>query len=135
MLTVDYVGRIDGTEFPVEPARTSRSRSAAAVSFLAFSRAARGACKPGETRTIEVTFPAEYGAPDAGRKGGDFDVTAHKSAVRSCRRSDDELAKKLGFDDLAAMRAAITQRFQSEYDQIARLRLKRQLLDALAESG
>jgi trigger factor len=43
------------------------------------------------------------------------------------------LAKKLGFDDLTAMRDMITRRIQAEYDQIARLRLKRQLLDALAE--
>ena len=28
--------------------------------------------KPGETRTIEVTFPAEYGDPDAGRQGGEL---------------------------------------------------------------
>ena len=46
---------------------------------------------------------------------------------------DDELAKKLGFEDLAEMRDAITKRLQSEYDQLSRLRLKRQLLDALAD--
>ncbi len=46
---------------------------------------------------------------------------------------DDELAKKLGFEDLAEMRETINRRFQTEYDQMARLRLKRQLLDALAD--
>ena len=28
--------------------------------------------KPGETRTIEVTFPAEYGADDLAGKAGDL---------------------------------------------------------------
>ena len=46
---------------------------------------------------------------------------------------DDQLAKKLGFDDLAALREVVTKRIQAEYDQLSRLRLKRQLLDALAE--
>ena len=32
--------------------------------------------KPGETRTIEVTFPAEYGAPDLAGKAAAFEVTS-----------------------------------------------------------
>ena len=92
--------------------------------------------KPGESRTIEVTFPAEYGAPT---------WPARRRPSRSPRKTlsravvpalDDELAKKLGFDDLAA-HAGGDHRAASrrEYDQLARLRLKRQLLDALAGRG
>jgi len=89
--------------------------------------------KPGESRTIEVTFPAEYGATNLAGKAATFDVTAKKLSRAVVPPIDDELAKKLGFDDLAAMREAITRRIQAEYDQLSRLRLKRQLLDALAE--
>ena len=90
--------------------------------------------KPGEARTIEVTFPAEYGVPNLGGKGRDFRSyrqRAEPSAVVPA--ADEELAKKFGFEDFAAMRDIVTQRIQAEYDQMARLRLKRQLLDALAD--
>ena len=89
--------------------------------------------KPGETRTIEVTFPAEYGVPTLAGKAASFEVTAHSLSRAVVPALDDELAKKLGFDDLAAMREMVTSRIQAEYDQLARLRLKRQLLDALAD--
>jgi trigger factor len=89
--------------------------------------------KPSETRTIEVTFPAEYGVATLAGKPATFEVTAHKVSRAVVPEVDDELAKKLGFEDLAEMRDTITKRLQNEYDQLARLRLKRQLLDALAE--
>jgi trigger factor len=89
--------------------------------------------KPGETRTIEVTFPADYAAPNLAGKPATFEINAKKLSRSVVPEMDDELAKKLGFDDLPAMREAVTGRFQGEYDQMSRLRLKRDLLDKLAE--
>ena len=105
--------------FPAARARTSRSRSAGPISFPGFSEQLEG-LKPGESKTIEVTFPAEYGVPTLAGKAASFDVTAHKLSRAIVPAVDDELAKTLGFDDLAGMRSAITERFQSEYDQMSR---------------
>jgi trigger factor len=46
---------------------------------------------------------------------------------------DDALAEKLGLESFAKMREAIMLSLQNEYDQQSRLRIKRVLLDALAE--
>jgi trigger factor len=46
---------------------------------------------------------------------------------------DDELAKKMGMESLDQAKEMIAQQIQREYDQLARLRIKRQLLDALAK--
>ena len=46
---------------------------------------------------------------------------------------DDELAKKLGFESLEPAQAMFAQQIQREYDGLSRLRIKRQLLDALAK--
>ena len=90
--------------------------------------------KPGETRTIEVTFPAEYGAPTLAGKAASFEVTAQalsRAVVPAAgRRTGEEAGLRRPGGDA---RTLITRRIQAEYDQIARLRLKRQLLDALAE--
>ena len=48
---------------------------------------------------------------------------------------DDELAKKLAFEDLAELRRVMDGRIQREYDAMSRVRLKRELLDALAEQA
>ena len=46
---------------------------------------------------------------------------------------DDELGKAVGLEDLAELRQEIRQRMQRDYESIARQRLKRALLDKLAE--
>jgi len=132
VLAVDYVGRVEGVEFPGGTGNDIDVELGGGGFIPGFSEQLAG-MKPGESRTIEVTFPAEYGATNLAGKAATFDVTAKKLSRAVVPPIDDELAKKLGFDDLAAMREAITRRIQAEYDQLSRLRLKRQLLDALAE--
>jgi trigger factor len=132
VLTVDYTGKIEGVEFPGGTG-TDMPVEIGGTGFIpGFSEQLDG-MKPGEARTIEVTFPAEYGTANLAGKAATFDITAKKLSRAVVPALDDEFAKKLGFDDLAAMREAITQRMQAEYDQLSRLRLKRQLLDALAD--
>ena len=132
VLGVDFVGRIEGAEFPGGTG-TDVDVEIGGTGFIpGFSEQLEG-MKTGERRTIEVTFPADYGAPNLAGKAATFEVTAKKLSRAVVPAVDEELAKKLGFDDLAGMRDMVTQRVQTEYDQIARLRLKRQLLDALAE--
>ncbi|HME26776.1 MAG TPA: trigger factor [Acetobacteraceae bacterium] len=132
VLTVDYVGRIDGTEFPGGTGKDIEVEVGGTGFIPGFSEPLEG-MRPGETRTIDATFPAEYSVPTLAGKAATFEVTAHTLSRALVPALDDELAKKLGFDDLAAMRDMFTRRIQAEYDQIARLRLKRQLLDALAD--
>lgn len=132
VLTVDYVGRMDGTEFPGGTGKEIEVEIGGSGFIPGFADQLEG-LKAGETRTIDVTFPAEYGVATLAGKAASFEMTAHKLSRPVVPDQDDEFAKKLGFDDLAAMRSAISQRMQAEYDQLSRLRLKRQLLDALAD--
>ncbi len=132
-VTVDYVGRVDGVEFPGGTGNDIVVEVGGEGFIPGFSDQMEG-MKPGEIRTLEVTFPADYAAvPDLAGKPATFEVTAKKLNRSLVPEVDGELAKKLGFDDLAAIREAVTGRIQGEYDQISRLRLKRQLLDALAD--
>jgi trigger factor len=123
---------MEGTEFPGGTGNGVEVEIGGTSFIAGFSEQLEG-MKPGETRTIDVTFPADYGAAALAGKPASFEVTAHKISRPLVPAIDDELAKKLGFEDLADMRDAITKRLQAEYDQLSRLRLKRQLLDALAD--
>jgi trigger factor len=132
VLTVDYVGRVEGAEFPGGTGNDIAVDVGGEGFIPGFAEQLEG-MKPGETRTIEVTFPADYAAPNLAGKPATFEINAKKLSRSVVPELDDELAKKLGFDDLPAMREAVTRRFQGEYDQMSRLRLKRELLDKLAE--
>jgi trigger factor len=82
-----------------------------------------------------VTFPEEYGAKELAGKAATFEITAKKLRSSKLPELDDELGKKLGFEGLDPVRNAITEQMQREYDQLSRMRLKRELLDALAATA
>jgi len=82
-------------------------------------------------RTLCTIFFRNY-QPCAFRSRAPFDITVKKLKQPVVPAIDDELAKKLGFEAMDRVRDLITQQIQREYDQMARLRVKRELLDALA---
>jgi trigger factor len=132
VVTVDYIGSIDGTAFPGGSA-TDTDVEVGGTGFIpGFTEGLEG-IKPGETRSVAATFPDEYGNKDLAGKPATFEITAKQIRRAVVPPIDDELAKKLGFDGLETLRQAINDRIQREYDQLARLRLKRQLLDKLAD--
>ncbi|MGG5808350.1 trigger factor [Falsiroseomonas sp. CW058] len=88
---------------------------------------------PGEKKDIEVSFPAEYGSAELAGKAAVFAITAKALKTKVLPAIDEEFAKKLGMDDLAALRARVGENLQREYDGLARMKAKRALLDALAE--
>lgn len=134
VLTVDYLGRIDGEAFAGGTGSDMDVELGGAGFIPGFSEGMIG-MKPGETRMIDVTFPEEYGAKELAGKAATFEITAKKLRTAKLPEIDDELGKKLGFEGLEPVRAAITEQMQREYDQLARMRLKRELLDQLAATA
>ncbi|MGG5821000.1 trigger factor [Falsiroseomonas sp. HW251] len=90
---------------------------------------------PGEEKSIEVTFPEGYGSADLSGKPAVFKINAKALKVKQLPELDDEFAKKLGMDDLATLKARVSENLQREYDSLARMKVKRALLDALAEKA
>ncbi len=90
---------------------------------------------PGESRDIDVVFPGDYGSAELAGKHARFTIDAKALKTRTPRAVDDELAKTVGMADLAALKEAIRSSLQREYDGLARLKLKRALLDSLAEKA
>lgn len=90
---------------------------------------------PGESRDIDVVFPADYGSAELAGKHARFTIAAKALKTRKARAVDDELAKTIGMADLAALKEAIRGSLQREYDSLSRLRVKRALLDKLADTA
>jgi trigger factor len=90
--------------------------------------------KAGDTRVLNVTFPAEYGVPKLAGQAATFDVTVTevKGAVETL--IDDELAKNIGLSDLATLKDAVKKNIEDQFGQLSRQKAKRSLLDALDET-
>ncbi len=132
VLVVDHVGRVDGTEFPGGSATDATIEVGGDGFIPGFTEQIEG-LRPGETRVIDVTFPDPYMSAELAGKAAKFEITAKKIQRVVPTPVDDALAQKLGLASLDELRQNLTRRVQSEYDQLARLRLKRELLDRLAE--
>jgi trigger factor len=131
-LTVDFIGRVDGEAFAGGTA-TDVPVIVSGEGFIPGFAEQMVGMSPGETRTIQVDFPAEYGAKDLAGKHAEFDITAKSLAVANVPAIDDEFAKTVGLESLADLTAKISEQITREYGQMTRLKLKRGLLDALAE--
>ncbi|MDR3505223.1 MAG: trigger factor [Acidocella sp.] len=129
-LTVDFIGRIDGVAFEGGTAQDVGVIVAGPGFIPGFSEQLEGVT-PGETKTITVTFPEEYGAQDLAGKTAEFEITAKSLAVAEVPAIDDELAKAVGLESLEELRGKVTEQIGREYEQQTRLKLKRALLDAL----
>lgn len=87
----------------------------------------------GETIEVKVTFPKDYGAAELAGRDAIFDTVIEAIKEAAPAEINDDLAKQLGMEDVAALRAAVEQQMNAEYDVQSRMKLKRQLLDILDE--
>jgi trigger factor len=132
-IKLDFVGSVDGVEFPGGAAQDYVLEIGSGSFIPGFEDQLVGAeiDKPVD---VKVTFPAEYGAPELAGKDAVFKCTVKEVLEYVDKPADDELAKNNNFENLEAMRKAIGERIGQDYTQISRTMIKRQLLDKLADS-
>ena len=88
----------------------------------------------GETRTLKVAFPKNYGAPNLAGKDAEFETTATLIEAPQEAKIDDEFAKTLGLESLDKLKEAMRERLTQEFAGATRQKLKRELLDRLDET-
>jgi trigger factor len=86
---------------------------------------------PGESRTVNVTFPANYASEQLAGKAAVFAVTAKSVESPGTVTIDDAFATSLGLESLEKLREAVKARIAQEYAGASRQKLKRALLDQL----
>ena len=130
MTVIDFVGRLDGEEFEGGQGE-GVSLVLGSNSFIPGFEDQLVGVKAGDEVTVKVTFPEDYNAEQLAGKDAEFEVKVNEVKAPEAVAIDDELAKKLGLDDLAALKQRLTERIESEYKQLSRGHLKRALLDKL----
>jgi trigger factor len=133
-LTVDFVGKVDGVAFPGGTGTDMAVKLGGEGFIPGFSEGMQG-MKVGEERQINVTFPEAYHAKELAGKAATFDLVAKSLEQPKPMPVDESLATAIGFETLEELRGAITSQIQREYDSISRMRIKRDLLDALSKAA
>ncbi len=131
-VTMDYVGKVDGEEF-AGGADTDANLVLGSNTFIPGFEEQLVGVKAGDAKTITVTFPENYQAAELAGKEATFDVTVKEVASPGELVIDDDLAKNLGLDSVEKLREVVRGQIESQYGQITRQKLKRQILDALDE--
>ncbi len=132
VLTVDFAGSVDGVAFDGGAGQDAKVEIGGEGFIPGFSEGMIG-MKPGEERDVAVTFPADYNVAELAGKPAVFKVTVKALARPAEAVLDDALAEKIGLETLDKLRDFVTGQMQRELDQMSRLRVKRELLDVLAE--
>ena len=132
VVTIDYEGKVDDVAFPGGTG-TGLDVEIGGTGFIPGFAEQLVGIRPEESRTLNVTFPEDYGEATLAGKPAAFAVTARRLRRGVVPAVDESFAEKLGFESFSEVRGLIAQQIQREYDQLARLKVKRALLDALAE--
>jgi trigger factor len=132
-LKLDFVGSVDGVEFPGGKAEDYTLELGSGSFIPGFEDQLIGA-EVDKALDVKVTFPADYGNAELAGKEAVFKCTVKEIREFVDKPADDELAKKNNFENLDAMRKAVSDRIGQDYAQVSRSMIKRQLLDKLADS-
>lgn len=130
MVTMSFAGKIDGEAF-----EGGSSENASLVlgrkQFIPGFEDGLIGIKAGDERTIKATFPADYPMPTLAGKDADFHVKAIAVSKPQKPVIDDAFATELGAESAANLREMASAQIKREYDQGARMKLKREVLDLL----
>ncbi len=84
----------------------------------------------GETRTVELAFPADYGAEHLAGRDASFEITVKEVKFKELPAVDEDLAVNAGFDDLKELRDDIRKRLIELDEQRIEAEFRQAALDA-----
>jgi trigger factor len=125
-----FVGKVDGEAFDGGSAE-DYPLVLGSNSFIPGFEEQLVGVKAGEEKAVTVSFPADYQAEHLAGKEAIFDCTIVEVKEPVAAEINDEMAKKFGAEDLAALKTQIGERLEAEYGGASRAIMKRGLLDAM----
>jgi trigger factor len=130
-VVMDYVGSIDGEPFAGGEGRDQLLELGSGRLIPGFEEQLKGA-KAGDERTVDVTFPDDYGAEHLAGKAAQFAVTVKEVKRKNLPELDDEFASdQLGFDTLDELREDIASKLREADEQRAESEYREAVLDAV----
>ena len=135
-VTVDFTGRIDGAEFPGGNARDFPIVLGEGRMLPEFETALTG-MKSGETKTFELTFPADYHGKEVAGKKAEFELAAKTVEHGVAPEVDAEFARAFGIasGSVDELRAEIASNLRLELKRKIEAIVKEQVFGALRQKA
>lgn len=135
-VTANFVGRIDGTEFPGGKGGDVPIVLGEGRMLPDFEKGLTG-MEPGQTRTFDVSFPADYAGKEVAGKTAAFETTVTKVEEPKLPEVDAEFAKSLGVadGDVAKMREEIRANVQREVKRRLENETKQRVMQAVIDAN
>jgi trigger factor len=135
-VTIDFLGKKDGVAFQGGEAKDYHFVLGEGSMLADFENAVIG-LKAGEAKTFEMTFPADYSAPDLAGQAVSFEISVKEVREAILPEIDEEFAKALGVadGDIDKMRAEIETNLQREVKKRLQGRVKDQVMEALLKAN
>ncbi|MDB5662583.1 MAG: trigger factor [Sphingomonas bacterium] len=130
---MDFAGKVDGVAFDGGTGEGMAIELGSGQLIPGFEDQLIGV-KVGESRTVSVNFPDDYGVETLKGKPATFDITV--TALKTAKEGgpDDAFAKSLGLESLEQLRGLLKGQIEQELNGLTRTHMKRKLLDQLAAS-
>ncbi len=133
LVVMDYVGTVDGVAFDGGTGEGMSVELGSGRLIPGFEDQLEGV-KKGEERTLNVTFPADYGEASLAGKAAQFAVKVTDVRIPGEMKIDDEFAQTLGLQGIEQLRELLKGQVEQELNGLTRTHMKRKLLDQLAAS-
>lgn len=131
LVVMDFAGSVDGVAFEGGTG-TGMSVELGSGRLIPGFEAQLEGIKKGESRSLNVTFPEDYGEKSLAGKAAVFEVTVTDVRVPGETKIDDEFAKTLGLQGIDQLRELVKGQIEQELNGLTRTHMKRKLLDQLA---
>ena len=132
-VTVSFKGSINGTPFDGGTGENIQVTIGSNTFIPGFEDQLIGIAA-GETRTLKVSFPNNYGNEKLAGQPAEFETSATLIEAPQEAVINDEFAKTLGLESLDKLKEAARERLAAEFAGATRQRVKRLLLDRLDET-
>ncbi|HKE93714.1 MAG TPA: trigger factor [Povalibacter sp.] len=131
-VTVDFEGSIDGRPFEGGQGENVPVVLGAGRMLPDFEAGLKG-LRAGEQKTIDVAFPANYGAAELAGKTAQFAIKSHIVEEQQLPELDEEFCKSFGVEDggIEQLRREVEDNMRRELADAIHARVKKQVLDGL----
>lgn len=135
-VVIDFLGKKDGVPFQGGQASDYPFVLGQGAMLADFENAVMG-LKAGETKSFEMTFPADYTAAELAGQTVTFDISMKEVREEILPEVDADFAKALGVEngDITQMRAEIEANLKREVKKRLQARIKDQVMDALFKAN
>lgn len=134
-VTIDYRGIIDGVEFSGGKAENSALVLGEGRLLKDFEEPLVG-MSAGQSKTFEVTFPADYHGKEVAGKTATFEVKLNSVEASRLPDIDAEFARSLGVEDgsIEKMREEIQANLEREASKRVKAKIKEQVMQSLLDA-